>query len=377
MHISSVVSSPQPTLPRRRARLPRVGGGVVVDGDHVDPGAARQRHRLAKGVRALPVKVPVVDVDQRPHLAVRIGGGDLHLAAEQVHVRRDADGVEVARHGVRGAHLVALHPRRDEEPEVQDGNRAHPLVHGLPGEVEADLGAVALGVRSAVVVVNLHHHPRAGGQQQRGAIGVHLGTGAGRPSAEAARRSESRTAEAAIARPGIGVVERDRGARGVEIGEHVVDDLPVAGHHLDGGDPSVLGESLSGSRSSGRGRGRSTAPRRRRPAPAPRRERRAPTSRATGEAAADPSDRLPAPLRPPTRGCGQCPRRRAVARRGTRRIPQPASTAASSAAPPRAGSSAGFDTHRGSRPATSARCPPAGGTSDSSAETAARCPCST
>src|SRR4051794_28580355 len=57
-----------------------VVGGVVVIGDHVEPGAARQGDGLGEGVLALPVEVPVVDPEQGEDDAVGPGGGQAQLA---------------------------------------------------------------------------------------------------------------------------------------------------------------------------------------------------------------------------------------------------------------------------------------------------------
>ena len=90
IHISSAVPSPQ-----RTSRGGELGFGIVEDGHDVDARAARQRYGLRERVVALPVEIPVVDVDERCHRPIGIGRGDLHLSAEQVHMGRHADGVQV------------------------------------------------------------------------------------------------------------------------------------------------------------------------------------------------------------------------------------------------------------------------------------------
>src|SRR5712692_678311 len=123
------------------ARLSPTLRGVVEHGDHVDARAARQRDGFRERVVRLPVEVPVVDVNQGAYGPVRVGRGHLHLAPEQMHVRRDAGRVHVAArgHGPRRLDFMPLLPRGNREGVVQDRDGAVPLVDRALREVQGDL----------------------------------------------------------------------------------------------------------------------------------------------------------------------------------------------------------------------------------------------
>ena len=63
--------------------------------DQVDHRALGKIERLLEVVRVLPVEVPVVDLDQVLNVAVGEFDGHLHVAAQQMHVRRDRVGDHV------------------------------------------------------------------------------------------------------------------------------------------------------------------------------------------------------------------------------------------------------------------------------------------
>jgi hypothetical protein len=66
--------------------------------------------------------------------------GHLHLAPEQMHVRRDRVGVEVAadRHRPRRADFMAPLAGRNRERPIQGGNAALPLVDRSFRKVQPD-----------------------------------------------------------------------------------------------------------------------------------------------------------------------------------------------------------------------------------------------
>src|SRR6266567_4979999 len=131
------------------ARLALALRGVVEHGDHVDARAARQGDGFRERVVRLPVKVPVVDVNQRAHAPVRVRRGHLHVASEQVHMRRDAGRVHVpARgYGPRRADFVPLLARGNREGVVQDRDGSVALVDRALGEVQRGLRAVRASLR--------------------------------------------------------------------------------------------------------------------------------------------------------------------------------------------------------------------------------------
>src|SRR5207245_10375838 len=100
------------------------------------------------------------------------GRGHLQVAAEQVHVRRDAGRVYVpARgHGPRRADFVPLLARGNREGVVQDRDGAVALVDRALGEVQRGPRAVRASLRAAVVVVHLEDDGGAGGKQPGHAV---------------------------------------------------------------------------------------------------------------------------------------------------------------------------------------------------------------
>ena len=95
---------------RRVELVVRIGGRVVEGDGALDGGAGRQADGLLVGVAALPVEVPVVDVKQRLDGAVRQRGVGLGRMADIVHVRADADEVDI-----RDVVESALGPHRTGE----------------------------------------------------------------------------------------------------------------------------------------------------------------------------------------------------------------------------------------------------------------------
>jgi hypothetical protein len=68
----------------------------------------------------------------------------------------------------------------------------------------------------------------AGGQQDAHTLGHRVRACAGGPATQPAARDEARSAEAGVAGAGLGIVERRRVARRIDVGEDVVDDPAVA-----------------------------------------------------------------------------------------------------------------------------------------------------
>src|SRR5216683_3538486 len=87
---------------RRLVRISRIERRVVPRRRELDPGGNGQRHRRAEPVEALPVEIPVVDVNERLDGLVLHPCPDLHLSTEHVHVRMDGDQLHrPANHGSR------------------------------------------------------------------------------------------------------------------------------------------------------------------------------------------------------------------------------------------------------------------------------------
>src|SRR5215203_3925250 len=79
---------------RRAVRVARIGGRVVVVRRERQLRAGGHTDRLLVAVRALPVEVPVLDVDQALRGTARGLQLHVHLLAEQVHVRGDEPDLE-------------------------------------------------------------------------------------------------------------------------------------------------------------------------------------------------------------------------------------------------------------------------------------------
>src|SRR5262249_37750812 len=84
-----------PGHPLRGVRVVRVPRRVVVVRHAVQPRPLRQRHRLLGPVDALPVEVPARHRQQRLLPAVGVVRLVAEVLAAQVHVRHEADDVDV------------------------------------------------------------------------------------------------------------------------------------------------------------------------------------------------------------------------------------------------------------------------------------------
>src|SRR4030095_3623244 len=111
-------------------RVPWVLRRVVPGRGELDPGGDGQRDRRAEPVKALPVEVPVRDVDQRGDGLVLHPGPDLHLAPEHVHVRMDGDQLHGPVHEGARLDLVAGIAGWDRQVEPADPHEVQALLHG-------------------------------------------------------------------------------------------------------------------------------------------------------------------------------------------------------------------------------------------------------
>ena len=182
----------------RRIRVARVVDRVVVGRGHQDAVAFRERKRLLVEVRRLPVKVPVGDGDERDFGAARQDSRQRHFAAQEVHVGRDGQQVEVYRgRDAEGRDGIVAVAGRDVEA-VDDRDDVQGLLDFGFGKVQAD--AREVGLRLAVfVVMDLQDDPRPGGNFSRDAVGKGVGGYAGRPAAERSRGRKADSAERRIA----------------------------------------------------------------------------------------------------------------------------------------------------------------------------------
>ena len=121
-----------------------------------------QRDRRPVPVEALPVEVPVVDVDQRLDGFVLHPRPDLHLAAEQVHVRMDRDQLHRPVHEGSGLDLVArTAPAGIVRLNWPTRMKCRRFCTGAVAGAQPQLGLIGLRREARVVVVELEHDARA------------------------------------------------------------------------------------------------------------------------------------------------------------------------------------------------------------------------
>ena len=171
-------------------------------------------HGAGVTILALPVEVPVLDPDQRLDAAIGQAGVDLHLFAEPVRVRRDADQLDILRDDGGVGHGGEL-ARREIEAARTDEQVGESLLRAI-GEDQAERRAVGLGLAGGMVV-DLDDEVGAFVHGVRDARGQRRRRGAGRPAAEPAGGRDARAAEAGIAGLGRFRVQLARFAAAVEI----------------------------------------------------------------------------------------------------------------------------------------------------------------
>src|SRR5947209_19654787 len=80
-------------------------------------------------------------------------GGDLHLAPQKVHVRRDGDDLQVDRGDERGRHPVTFSARRDIQVTLKQWDADGDLPRRSFREVECDARLVCLHLTRGVIMV--------------------------------------------------------------------------------------------------------------------------------------------------------------------------------------------------------------------------------
>ena len=204
-----------------------------------DRGACRKCHRLVVAVQTLPVKVPVVDVDQAFGLAGRQLRLYMHGVSEQMHVRSDHPEVdrEPGRGGKRFLDRVVGIIRRNGEGLVHQRQHEHRLLWLLLREVDADLGDVRFRRAAMRVIVNLQHNVGLCRQCVSHRVRQHHWPRSRRPTAQrrCAERCdrETRPAKGCVTGTGILLVHLDRLAGGVEVGDDVMHRRRIARLDVD------------------------------------------------------------------------------------------------------------------------------------------------
>src|SRR5260370_38550526 len=75
----------------RIGRILQIIRGVVEYRGHSYGRPEWKIYWIHRGVKTLPVEVPVVDFNERPHCAIQIHNFDGNLSPQVVHVRRNGD----------------------------------------------------------------------------------------------------------------------------------------------------------------------------------------------------------------------------------------------------------------------------------------------
>ena len=181
---------------------------------------------LGIAVFALPVEIPVRNVDQRLRRAIRQDRVDVHPPAQVVGMRRDGDQVDIRGHGDPVVDLVAGIARRQVQ-RTDPGDHVRQALAGARSERQADGGKIALRL-SGRVVVNLHDEVGLGFDVERHALAEFLRCGARRPASQRARRSNARPAEAGIALVRCGGGQFAALARAIEEEQRMVNHARIA-----------------------------------------------------------------------------------------------------------------------------------------------------
>ena len=156
----------------------RVVLGVVVPRDGLEFGSGFKEARLGQAIAELPVKVVVVQAQQRLSAAIGMNDVVFEGLAAQVHVRKEAEERAVVGHGAPDIDAVVVGARRNDEGVIGELQRQHALLRRLLGEDHADAGLV--GARFAVGgVVHLEDEVGAGGNELCHTFGPAVGLAAG------------------------------------------------------------------------------------------------------------------------------------------------------------------------------------------------------
>ncbi len=223
--------------PRRAIGVAHVVFGVVVAPAHRDPGSAGQEDRARVAEDALPVDVPVLDVDEPGLGSVGEGGHTAHLLAEVVGMGVDREHVDVHGQDVLVGDDEVAGSRRDVEGAVVLELEQHRKEGGgLGGEVKTDRGPHELGLaRGPEVHVEDQVGPRVEGPGHPRWLFV--GQGARLPEEEVAVGVEAfrlgRDFHAPEADFGIGGVEPPHRAGAVEQEVRVMTDPGIVQADLD------------------------------------------------------------------------------------------------------------------------------------------------
>src|SRR5258708_29940402 len=100
-HLVRCVRSESDAL-RRRKRVAMIVGAVVENPATMNMRAFRQKNRLTINVTILPFEIPVSDVEQRLRRPVRVSYTCVHLARDEMHMRKEVHQDTIGRDLERG-----------------------------------------------------------------------------------------------------------------------------------------------------------------------------------------------------------------------------------------------------------------------------------
>src|SRR5205807_2159376 len=144
---------------------------------------------LFVGVRALPIEIPIVFVDQwRDNLSVTVYQVGFDLSAQQVHMREHLNCLGAHDQRLNG-HNILHGAWRNLKLHVDDWNIVEALLNITVHEIQTNLGLV--GSRDAVrVIMHLHHNARIGLDENSYSIRQEMWPGARRPTSDSAQSIE-------------------------------------------------------------------------------------------------------------------------------------------------------------------------------------------
>lgn len=197
-------------------------------------------HRLDEPVVVLPVEVPIENLHEPLLLAVRLAQGHGDVLAQEVHVRSHRVDLGIYGELPLGFHFLPLFARFEHELFVVRQERVQALLDRFLGEMDADLGLVALHL-AARVIVHLEDHIAVGCEVSAYSLGESALFVAGRPSRELALDLDFRPAETGVAVARLRGVALSSLAFGFHEPKHVVHHAAIAGFVLHSLHPAVFG----------------------------------------------------------------------------------------------------------------------------------------
>ena len=220
-------------------RVVRIVCRIVVDVFELDASPLGKVHRFLIAVLPLPVEIPILDPDQMLDSPIRQNRVHLHVRAEIVRVRRDAEHIHIARQGHAGLHHVVRISGGDRDAPVGKNN-ARTSLGGRAGEFQPERGLILFGFAGRVIV-DLHHDVGALPDELRKAGRIGRRRSARRPTTEQSRWRKLGPTEAGVA--AIRRIGRQLARRpgGIRIHQRVMHHAPVAGTKLHAAQVHVLG----------------------------------------------------------------------------------------------------------------------------------------